>query len=42
MSHGRFALTGTPEDLSEHEDFDAAYFGVSMNETSPTDVADRP
>ena len=33
MSHGQFALSGTPADLRANAGFDAAYFGVSMNET---------
>lgn len=30
MSHGAFPLSGTPADLRDHQDFDAAYFGVAM------------
>jgi len=35
MSHGAFTLSGTPEALRAHEDFDAAYFGVSVTGDSP-------
>ena len=35
MSHGAFTLSGTPGELRAHEDFDAAYFGVSVAGASP-------
>jgi branched-chain amino acid transport system ATP-binding protein len=32
MSHGAFTLSGAPSTLQNHDDFDAAYFGVTMRQ----------
>jgi branched-chain amino acid transport system ATP-binding protein len=32
MSHGAFTLSGAPSALQDHDDFDAAYFGVAMRQ----------
>lgn len=42
MSHGALALTGTPDELRGHADFDAAYFGVAMAQTGATGSGDGP
>jgi branched-chain amino acid transport system ATP-binding protein len=34
MSHGRFSLSGHPDEIKAHRDFDAAYFGVMMSGAS--------
>ena len=34
MSHGRFSLSGRPDEIREHRDFDGAYFGVMMSGAS--------
>jgi branched-chain amino acid transport system ATP-binding protein len=31
MSHGRFSLSGRPDEIKAHRDFDGAYFGVMMS-----------
>jgi branched-chain amino acid transport system ATP-binding protein len=31
MSHGRFSLSGFPDEIRTHPDFDGAYFGVAMS-----------
>ena len=31
MSHGRFSLSGRPDEIRGHRDFDGAYFGVAMS-----------
>ena len=31
MSHGRFRLSGRPDEVRTHRDFDGAYFGVTMS-----------
>ena len=31
MSHGRFSLSGRPDEIKAHRDFDGAYFGVAMS-----------
>ncbi len=31
MSHGRFSLSGRPDQIRGHRDFDGAYFGVAMS-----------
>jgi branched-chain amino acid transport system ATP-binding protein len=31
MSHGRFSLSGSPDEIRGHRDFDGAYFGVAMS-----------
>ena len=31
MSHGRFSLSGRPDEIKAHRDFDGAYFGVVMS-----------
>jgi branched-chain amino acid transport system ATP-binding protein len=36
MSRGAFALVGTPAEIEQHEDFDAAYFGVAMSAGRPS------
>jgi branched-chain amino acid transport system ATP-binding protein len=34
MSHGRFSLSGRPDEIRSHRDFDGAYFGVMMSGAS--------
>jgi branched-chain amino acid transport system ATP-binding protein len=34
MSHGRFSLSGRPDEIRTHRDFDGAYFGVMMGGAS--------
>jgi branched-chain amino acid transport system ATP-binding protein len=34
MSHGRFSLSGRPDEIKTHRDFDGAYFGVAMSGAS--------
>ena len=34
MSHGRFSLSGRPDEIMAHRDFDGAYFGVAMSGAS--------
>jgi branched-chain amino acid transport system ATP-binding protein len=34
MSHGRFSLSGRPDEIRTHRDFDGAYFGVMMSGAS--------
>jgi branched-chain amino acid transport system ATP-binding protein len=34
MSHGRFSLSGRPDEIRTHRDFDGAYFGVAMSGAS--------
>jgi branched-chain amino acid transport system ATP-binding protein len=34
MSHGRFSLSGRPDEIKAHRDFDGAYFGVAMSGAS--------
>ena len=34
MSHGRFSLSGRPDEIRAHRDFDGAYFGVVMGGVS--------
>jgi branched-chain amino acid transport system ATP-binding protein len=34
MSHGRFSLSGHPDEVRAHRDFDGAYFGVTMSGAS--------
>jgi branched-chain amino acid transport system ATP-binding protein len=34
MSHGGFSLSGRPDEIREHRDFDGAYFGVMMSGAS--------
>jgi branched-chain amino acid transport system ATP-binding protein len=34
MSHGRFSLSGRPDEIKAHRDFDGAYFGVAMSDAS--------
>ena len=34
MSHGRFSLSGRPDENRTHRDFDGAYFGVAMSGAS--------
>ena len=34
MSHGRFSLSGRPDEIKAHRDFDGAYFGVMMSGAS--------
>jgi branched-chain amino acid transport system ATP-binding protein len=34
MSHGRFSLSGRPDEIRAHRDFDGAYFGVVMDGAS--------
>jgi branched-chain amino acid transport system ATP-binding protein len=34
MSHGRFSLSGRPDEIKTHRDFDGAYFGVTMSGAS--------
>jgi branched-chain amino acid transport system ATP-binding protein len=34
MSHGRFRLSGRPDEIRAHRDFDGAYFGVTMSGAS--------
>jgi branched-chain amino acid transport system ATP-binding protein len=36
MSHGRFSLSGRPDEIRTHRDFDGAYFGVMMSGASST------
>jgi branched-chain amino acid transport system ATP-binding protein len=31
MSHGRFSLSGRPDEVRAHRDFDGAYFGAAMS-----------
>ena len=35
MRHGVFTLIGAPEEIERHNDFDAAYFGVTMAKEGP-------
>jgi branched-chain amino acid transport system ATP-binding protein len=34
MSHGRFSLSGRPDEMRAHRDFDGAYFGLAMSGAS--------
>ena len=34
MSHGSFSLSGRPDEIKAHRDFDGAYFGVAMSGAS--------
>jgi branched-chain amino acid transport system ATP-binding protein len=34
MSHGRFSLSGRPDEIKAHRDFHGAYFGVAMSGAS--------
>jgi branched-chain amino acid transport system ATP-binding protein len=34
MSHGRFSLIGSPDEIKAHRDFHGAYFGVAMSGAS--------
>jgi branched-chain amino acid transport system ATP-binding protein len=34
MSHGHFSLSGRPDEIRSHRDFDGAYFGVMMSGAS--------
>ena len=34
MSRGSFSLSGRPDEIKAHRDFDGAYFGVAMSGAS--------